>query len=285
MQVKARVLVEPKLDLVMLVGGVVVEDQVEIEGFGRLLIDGAQEAQKLLMAVTPHALSDDRTGGDIKGGEQRSCSMPLIIMGHRAGPPLLDRQPRLGAVERLDLALLIDTQHHGLVGRAEIEADHISELVDKPLVVRQLEAACQMRFEPVCVPDPPHAGLAEADRPSHRPGAPLGRRRRPLVQGFVDHLSDHRRRQRRFAPGPGGIALQPGNPLRHKALLPAPHRRLALAKRANDRHRPDPRRRQQHDARAPHQFLGGVAIRHKTLQPGPIPRGEFNAYPALHTQG
>src|SRR6516165_3301153 len=71
----------------MLVGGVVVEDQVEIEGFGRLLIDGAQEAQKLLMAVTPHALSDDRTGGDIKGGEQRSCSMPLIIMGHRAGPP------------------------------------------------------------------------------------------------------------------------------------------------------------------------------------------------------
>ena len=92
-QVKARVLVEPKLDLVMFVGGVVVEDQVEIEGFGRLLIDGAQEAQKLLMAVTPHALSDDRTGGDIKGGEQRSCSMPLVIMGHRAGPPLLDRQP------------------------------------------------------------------------------------------------------------------------------------------------------------------------------------------------
>jgi hypothetical protein len=32
--------------------------------------------------------------------------IPIQVVGHRAGAPFLDRQPGLGAVERLDLALL-----------------------------------------------------------------------------------------------------------------------------------------------------------------------------------
>src|SRR6266550_4494934 len=37
--------------------------------------------------------------------------IPIQVMGHRAGPPFLDRQARLGAVERLDPALLVDREH------------------------------------------------------------------------------------------------------------------------------------------------------------------------------
>src|SRR5271167_3155010 len=66
----------------------------------------------------------------------RSCPRPspgqamaFIIMGHGAGAALLDRQPRLGAVERLDLALLVDAEHHRLVRRAQVEADDILDPV------------------------------------------------------------------------------------------------------------------------------------------------------------
>src|SRR6516225_6807829 len=93
----------------------------------------------------------------------------------RRGP--LDRQPRLGAVERLDLALLVDTQHHRLARRAQVEAEDILDFVDKSLVIRQLRTAHKMRLEPACVPNLPHTGLAEADGLGHRPGAPLGCRR------------------------------------------------------------------------------------------------------------
>ena len=55
----------------MLVGGIVVEHEVEIEFRRGVAVDGSQEAQKLLMAVALHALPDHRAGGDIEGGEQR----------------------------------------------------------------------------------------------------------------------------------------------------------------------------------------------------------------------
>ena len=71
-QVKAGVLGQPGLNVGVLVGGVVVEDQVEIKCLRRLPVDGPQEAQELVMTVAPHALSDYRTGGDIERGKQRS---------------------------------------------------------------------------------------------------------------------------------------------------------------------------------------------------------------------
>ena len=49
-------------------------------------------------------------------------------MGHGAGPALLNRQARLGAIERLDLRLLIDRQHHGMGRRVDIEPDHVADL-------------------------------------------------------------------------------------------------------------------------------------------------------------
>src|SRR6516225_1446932 len=82
---------------------------------------------------------------------------------------------------RLELALLVDAQHQGSVRRAEVEANHILHLLDEPLVVRQLEPAREMGLKPVRVPNPLHAGVAEADGPGHRPRAPLRGCRRLLA--------------------------------------------------------------------------------------------------------
>lgn len=83
---------------------------------GCVAIDRAQEAQELPVAVSRHAFADDLAGGHVEGGKQCRGAVALVVMSHRAGPPLLDGQPRLRAVERLDLALLIDAKHQGLLG-------------------------------------------------------------------------------------------------------------------------------------------------------------------------
>ncbi len=56
MQVEAPVLGEPRRDVVVFVGGVVVEDQVNLEAFGHRAVDRAQELQELVVAVAWQAV-------------------------------------------------------------------------------------------------------------------------------------------------------------------------------------------------------------------------------------
>ena len=87
----------------MLVGGVVVEDHVDHLARRHRPFDRVQEAQELLVAMTRHAAADDRAVEHVEGGEQRGRAVALVVVGHRAGLARLERQARLGAVERLDL--------------------------------------------------------------------------------------------------------------------------------------------------------------------------------------
>ena len=69
-----------------------------------MAVDGVEKANELLMPVAAHALADDLAVEDVEGGEQGRGAMALIIVGHRAATAALHWQPRLGAVERLNLA-------------------------------------------------------------------------------------------------------------------------------------------------------------------------------------
>jgi hypothetical protein len=70
-----------------------------------LAVDLVEEADELLMPMAAHALADDLAVEHVERGEQGRRAMALIIMGHRTAAAALHRQPRLSAVERLDLAL------------------------------------------------------------------------------------------------------------------------------------------------------------------------------------
>ena len=83
----------------------------------------------------------------------------LVVVRHGARSALFHRQSWLGTVEGLNLALLVHAQHQGSVRRAEVEADEILNLLDKPLVVRQLEPAREMGLQPVRMPNPLHTCL------------------------------------------------------------------------------------------------------------------------------
>ena len=50
------------------------------------------------------------------GSLEAVCAMAFVVVGHRPSSALLHRQTGLGAVERLDLALLIYREDDGVGG-------------------------------------------------------------------------------------------------------------------------------------------------------------------------
>ena len=87
--------------------------------------------EELAMPVAGHALADDCAVEHVESRKQGRGAVALVVMRHRPAAALLHRQPRLGAVERLDLAFFIDRQHQGFVGRIEVKADDILDLGDE----------------------------------------------------------------------------------------------------------------------------------------------------------
>src|SRR6516225_4338090 len=67
-----------------------------------------------------------------------------------------------GAVERLDLRLLVDRQHEAVGRRIEIQPDHIAQLGGKGGILGQLEAPYPVRLQAVRCPDPLHRAQRDA---------------------------------------------------------------------------------------------------------------------------
>ncbi len=86
------------------------------------------------MAVVLVALTDHLSLQKFQSGKKRRGPIALVVVGHRAAASLFQGQAGLGAVQRLNLALLIDAQHDGLLGWIEVEPDHVGQLLQKPQI-------------------------------------------------------------------------------------------------------------------------------------------------------
>ena len=148
-----------------------------------------------------------------KRSEERRCAMPLVVMGHRAGAALLQRQAGLGAVERLDLALLVDREHDGVRRRVEVEPDHVTQFLDEPRIVRELELPDAVRLEFMGAPDALDRTDADAGRLRHHRRGPVGRLDRRVGQGQRDHPFRHISPERRDARWPRLVAQESSQPL------------------------------------------------------------------------
>ena len=95
--------------------------------------------------------------------------------GYRPGAALLHWQARLGAVERLDLALFIDREDDGMGGRIDIETDDVAQLVDEARVGGEFELFHPVRLQAVRAPDALDGTRADADDLRHHGGGPVGR--------------------------------------------------------------------------------------------------------------
>src|SRR5665647_677822 len=199
MQVEPGMLGEPGLHVLVVVGGVVVQNHMNRNAFGHFLVYCAQELEELFVAVLVHARADHGAIQGVECGEQRGGAVPLVVAGSRARPALGHRQRSLGAIERLDRGLLVHAQHHSLLRRVQVEPDDVDELLLEGRVVGELERLDQVRLEATPGPDPLHGGRTNADGFGHRPAAPVRCTGRLFVLSQTHDLLNLLRRDPRFA--------------------------------------------------------------------------------------
>ena len=90
-------------------------------------LDGVEEADEFLMAMTLHVLSDDRVVEPVQSGEQRGRAVALVIVGHGLCVALLSRRPRLCPVECLDPLSLVEVEHDGVRRRVNAEPVDVTQ--------------------------------------------------------------------------------------------------------------------------------------------------------------
>jgi len=183
-----RVLLQPGFDRRVLMGGVIVADDLQGELLRRLTVQPLKEFQPLFVAMPRHRLGNLRPIQRVQGCEQCGCPVPLVVVGHRAAAALLQRKPRLASVQGLDLRLLIDTQDDGVIWRIQIQAHDFHQLLFKMGIITDLETHDTMRFEAVLFPDATHRAFTHACGPCHRSPAPVRRILRFFLYGLLDNF-------------------------------------------------------------------------------------------------
>ena len=139
------------------------------------------------------------------------------------------------------MAFFIDRKHQGLVGRIEVEPDHILHLGDEVRIARDLEGFDQMRLESVRRPDlwtPPY-GRCQPPPPWLRTlqWVAFGGFSLSVMCTTCLIFSGVRGLTRERA---GGVLQQPVHPLGHVAAAPAANGEHALAHRRRNRLRRQP---------------------------------------------
>ncbi len=273
----ARVVGQPSLDLGMLVGPVIVQDGMDDLARRDGALDGVEELDELLVAMLGHAAADHGAVQHIQRGEQGGGAVALVIVGHGPAFPRLQRQSRLGTVERLDLAFLVDGDDHRMGGRVHVQPDDVLDLGCEGRIVRPLEGADAVGLEPVRLPDALDGAQAQADGLGHRPTRPVCRRARRLRAG-QGHDPLHRiRRNRGLARLAARFAQQDIHAPLGEAALPAPDRGTAHPGLPGDLKDRQALRRQQNDPGPLHMLERAVAVPNDGGQPRAVLRADDDA--------
>ena len=127
MEVDAGMGREPRLHRRGRMRGGVVQDDVQLVT-AVATSDALEEREKIGPGVPLAAFSQDLAAGDLERGVQAGQPVAAVVVGLARRQPGPQRQQRLRPAQRLDLGLLVDTQHHGIRRRIEIQPHHIVNL-------------------------------------------------------------------------------------------------------------------------------------------------------------
>jgi len=139
MHVEAFMFFQPSLHFGMFVGGVVVDDQVQLKMLRRFSIDLFEKLQPFLMPMLIFNAADQAPLKIVQSREQRDGAMAHIIVRLRADMADPQRQPRLGTLKGLHLAFFIAAEHQSLVRWVQVEADNVPKFLFEVRVIGQFE--------------------------------------------------------------------------------------------------------------------------------------------------
>ena len=231
MDMKARMSPHPGLNLGMLVGSVIIDDQVQIHFRRGFKVDCFKKPDKLLMPMSRHAVTYNSSIKRHHRGKKSRCAVPLVIMRHRAAAAFLQRQTWLSSVQSLNLRFLINAQHERSIRGIEVQADNIVKLLNKLLVPAQFEGLSQMRFELMLPPDSPNGSFTHTLSFGHRSGTPVSRIWWLAMQCRLDNPPDFSIGNFGKATWARRILLKPAQTESKKPLSPKLHGRTRNTKR------------------------------------------------------
>ena len=250
---------QPALDAGMLVGGMVVDDEVDVEVRGHVGIDVLEEAQELLVARARPALGEDPAGGDVQGGEEGGGAVADVAVRHAFDVAQPQGQEGLGALQGLALALLVDAQDQGMVGWIQVEANDVADLLDEEGIGRELEVLLPMGLEVERGPEALDRGLGDPGGLGHGTAGPV----RAAVGGLgLERLPDqcHDGVVRDGArPSRAVLVVEAHEALGTEALAPLADRLAADADPFRHRRIVQALGTQEHDLGAAHQARGQAA--------------------------
>ncbi len=140
MVVEAGPLRYPGTNLGVLVGAVIVDDQVDLKILRDGLLDLSEEALLFLLPVARPALDQHLPCPQVQGSEQGVGAMADVVMGDPLHVAQAYGQQGMRPVHGLDLRLLVYAKHHRPVGRIQVQAGDVPHLLDKEGIRRQLVA-------------------------------------------------------------------------------------------------------------------------------------------------
>lgn len=277
MKDEAGMTIQPFSNFRVLVGAIVIENDVDELTCRNGGLYGVEKADELLMPMTLHTFSDDFSFQHVESGKQGRGAVAFVVVGHGSAPAWLQRQTRLSAVERLDLAFLVHRQDDGVGRRINVQADDVSDLGGKLRIVGQFKLTPAVRLQAVGTPD----ALDRTDADAHQPGHG---RRRPM-RHFARRIGGDGQRYHSFGNlgGEGRNARRPRlvpqetvHAFLHEPLLPTPDDRFALAGPAHDFDGPKSVGGQQHDPRSPDVLLRAVAVPGHRFQAAAVGSANLN---------
>lgn len=172
-QVEARVSQHPTMDHLGLVRAVVVHDQVHVEVGGHLAVDKIEELAELAGSVAAMAGSDHLSSRNIQRREQRRSAVAHVVMRSALDLAGSHGKQGLGAIESLDLRLLVDAQDQRSLRRSQVQAHDVADFLDEERIAGKFEGLRPMRFEAECAPDSSDGHVAHADALGHGARAPM----------------------------------------------------------------------------------------------------------------
>lgn len=263
---EARSLEQPPADHGGLMRPIVVEDEMHVQLSRDRGLNRVEELPEFLRALPLVQLPDHLARLHVQSRKQRGRPVASIVVRATLDLAGTHRQQRPCPVQRLNLGLLIHTQHQRFVRWIQVQTDDIPDLLDEERILGEFEGLGPMRLEPEGAPDAADRTLAEPAGLRHRARTPVRRIAGQRLQCAGDHALDIGVRDRPRGPG-ARVIQQAVQPLAQKACPPFAHRRPGHPETGGDGRIRLPVPTGQDDARALRQGLGGP------WAPGPLLEG------------
>jgi hypothetical protein len=165
-----------------------------------------EKGQKVGARMPVAALADDLAAGNFQRRIQTGQPVATVVVGLPRRQAGAQGQQRLGPTQRLDLRLLVQTQHHRVGRRMQIQPDHIVNLGFRVGIGREFERRDSMWLQRMSLPDSMHGGVRDPRGPGQVAGGPMRQPRARRLQRQRHNLralaGRDCRRPPRFGPLP-----------------------------------------------------------------------------------